>query len=268
MTTERSPERVLLGIPCGNGWLHYQCCEAAWGAHGHDGPVMIGVECGSLLAHTFNRLLGHARAQWRIKGIDAFAMLHNDIVPAHEWLKTLLSERRRLNADVVSAVVAIKDEKGLTSTACGNPADPFDFRRITTTELKQLPETFSIDDCRKAFSWVRSADCLLVNTGCWVTDFTHDFWHATTDNVYDFRFSIDDRQQCVDGVPVTECSPEDWMWSREMSRAGCRVYATRKFVTWHATTTLFGTHTNWGSVTDLDGENFRRQYGRRPATEV
>lgn len=254
---------VLIGIPAGNGWIFGPTAESCYALHGHDGPTMARFQSGSLLTLSFNRLLGHARAAYKAGLITHFAMVHADIVPAGPWLATLLAELQRLQADVLSCVTAIKDTHGLTSTALGHPHDVYDYRRITTTELAHLPESFAAATIKLHLDWPRREDVLLVNTGCWLTRMDAPCWWAEQDGCYLLRFHMHDRQQVHDGrLPVTECAPEDWTWSRDLHRMGASVYATRKVPIYHATTHLWGVRPAWGSETDQEAEDFRRQYAR------
>jgi len=261
-----SSATVLIGVPAGNGWIFGPCVEAVYGTHGHDGPTMAKQASGSMLTHTFNRLLGFARVGASSGLLTHFAMVHNDVVPAENWLRDLLAEYERTDADVLSAVIAIKSFGGHTSTALGDPHDWYDFRRIMTRELGRLPPTFDADDCRRQLDWPRPTDCLLVNTGCWITDMRKPIWSATNpDGTYALRFHTEDRQWLDPADPqhvLSECAPEDWNFSRDLHRMGAKVYATRAVSTYHAVTQLWGTRPAWGAETDTEAEDFRQQYGR------
>lgn len=122
---------------------------------------------GSLLANSFNRFWAHALTL-KANGLDIthFAMLHDDIVPQDGWLDVLMAEIIKHKADVVSALVPIKDWMGLTSSAIDHDDGFGVIRRITMTEAYNLPETFDAEDC----GYPKGK--LLANTGCWVCDFT------------------------------------------------------------------------------------------------
>ena len=80
----------------------------------------------SIATHTFNMLWAQAYNARRELGLTHFAMLHSDVHPDENWIDTLLDEMDRTGADVVSAIIAIKDCKGLTSTglAIRRPRSP------------------------------------------------------------------------------------------------------------------------------------------------
>src|SRR5438034_6910050 len=60
-----------------------------------------------------------------------FAMLHSDVIPEAFWLDKLIAEAEKHQADMMSAVVPIKTDQGLTSTAICRPGGPFGrFQRL------------------------------------------------------------------------------------------------------------------------------------------
>jgi hypothetical protein len=96
---------------------------------------------GSLLCRNFNHLWALALNERQRSGVDIFAMLHADIQAQAGWLDLLVGELLRLDADVISAVVPIKDSRGLTSTGFSDPEDPR-VERLAVRELQSLPRTF------------------------------------------------------------------------------------------------------------------------------
>src|SRR5689334_10761696 len=75
-----------------------------------DGPA--GSHC-----ENFNSLWCKALNSRERDGWTHFAMIHSDVLPEEWWLDTLLVEMARAHADVLSVVLAIKDNRGVTSTA-------------------------------------------------------------------------------------------------------------------------------------------------------
>lgn len=239
----------------------------------YNGKLYKTVSGGSLLANCFNQFWTHAlnlqevyeegeRAYHKGLGQDAnpygpnsnlfdaawlegwrgtgnfthFAMLHDDIVPENDWLDTLLEDLLLHDADMVSAVSPIKDGFGLTSTAIDSLGDnPFDLeRRLTMTEVMRLPEVFSAADC--GYPDRR----LLLNTGCWVADFTKPWRH----NV---RFTIQDRiKKDNHGRWRAEVSSEDWQFSRDIQNQGAKVLATRRCRLTHFGNLPFANYGAWG----------------------
>lgn len=186
--------------------------------------IIPGLSTSSLLCFGFN--LNWATAlNWQRAGmIDCFAMLHSDVqVLTHGWVDVLVAEMKRVGAAWLSAIVPIKDDTGLTSTAVesGNPWAP---RKLSLEEIGRLPETFRAEDVPG------NAGPLLVNTGCWIADLSHPAWRRTrTDGSLAFHFNIADRlMPKEDGELVAQVKPEDWQASRLAAELGAPVYATTK----------------------------------------
>lgn len=196
----------------------------------------------SLLVHGFNSLWAEA-LNLRGRGLTHFAMIHADVSPEPGWLDVLLGELVRLGADLVSAVVPIKDERGLTSTAVAGE-NPWGSRRLTLTEVHRLPETFGPEDV---------GGPLLVNSGLWVCDFTKPWCEQVH-----FR----QRDQVVRGPSgqfLARTLSEDWAWAADLQQRGCRVYATRKVRLTHEGGRSYPNDHAWGrwqrdeAVTDEEG---------------
>lgn len=180
--------------------------------------LLFGTGGGSLLALSFNSLWTMA-LNLQVKGfnIKYFGMMHSDVIPQDFWLDILYEELHSKFADVVSCVIPIKDDRGLTSTAIDDPENKFEVtRRLTSTEVQTLPETFSAADCGYPDR------ALLVNTGCWLCRFDRD-WR------FKVHFTINDRIiRDSNGEWKAQVEPEDWNFSRQLHALGRKVYATRK----------------------------------------
>ncbi len=203
---------------------------------------------GSLLANTFNKAVCQALNDQRAgHDITHFAMLHDDVVPEDGWLNTLLEDMATSGADLVSAVVPIKNEFGLTSTAIDDPKDGYLVeRRLTMKEVGNLPDIFTAADCGYPDR------ALLVNTGCWVCDFTKPWRFFTKFEIRDrvvwvtqgkrylptevmnedgtFKEGFDDPT----GHWSADVDPEDWNFSRQLFRMGAKVVATKRVRLAHA----------------------------------
>ena len=83
--------------------------------------VCLVVGGGSLLANSINRLWVQALNERTDHGWTHFAMHHADVQAPAGWVDTLADEMARVGADVISAVVPIKDYRGLTSTGWRDP---------------------------------------------------------------------------------------------------------------------------------------------------
>lgn len=226
-----------------------------------NGKITLVNGCSSLLACGFNQFWATAlKLQQKGMPITHFAMLHADIVPDTGWLEILMEDLLTSGADLVGAVVPIKDPLGLTSTAIDDPKDPFNVtRRLTMNEVYKLPEVFSATDC--GYEEGR----LLLNTGCWVCDFTKP-WRLQSEidsdtgkEVLKLRFTIRDQIRVhrskvkndsgievdkVDYIPVVD--PEDWNFSRQLQKLGAKVRATRRVGLDHKGGLPFSSREPWG----------------------
>lgn len=240
---------VLLGYPSGYGQPNMASAIAAFNNQADaDVKVFIKPETGSALSHNFNKCwlqaLGCAG-----NPITHFAMLHDDVEVEPQWISKLLDVMDATKADMVSTVIPIKNQHGLTSTGYGDPNDWYDYRRLTLKEVAKLPVTFSIDDLPEQKA---AGKCLLVNTGCWICDMRRGFWHNKDANgELVFRFWQDNRiTRWPDGTYCPEFCPEDWNWSRLCHKYGVKVVATRAIKAVHHGHYPFTNNPNWGDETD------------------
>lgn len=181
----------------------------------------------SLLNLAFNKHWANAMNAMRAGiALSHFAMQHDDIRPTPGWADVLIDEMERTGADVVSAVVPIKDPRGLTSTGVRNAASGH-VRRLTMAEAMGLPETFGHEDLKRAGiatdTGPLGAEFLVINTGLWVCRLDRP-WRAAFDG---FR-SVDGVRYAADGTCDAGCLPEDWCFSEWLWRHGCKAVATRK----------------------------------------
>lgn len=179
----------------------------------------------SVLELNFNRMWCEA-LNAKAFGFTHFIMLHDDVCPDAGWMDTLVDEIDRLEADVVSAVVPIKSAHGLTSTALAHDGQTRSvwrpLRRLTMTEVFDLPETF----CREDVT-LEGPPTLFVNTGCWIADLRKPWAEKNV-----FR-NVSRNIRGQDGKWKADCLSEDWAFSCDLSRWGAKVYATRKIPLYH-----------------------------------
>jgi hypothetical protein len=212
----------------------------------YEHKIKIQTNCASLLAHNFNRLWCSALNQRAEQGITHFAMHHADIQSRAGWLDILLMELERVSADVLSCVVPLKDQRGLTSTAVYDSVAGR-IRRLTMKEVFRLPVTFGIHNLPEHMrtfegSPTAFADTLLVNTGLWVCDFTRPWVEKFP------GFNIQDNV-CKEGDGKYRAAvfSEDWNFSRWCAQHGARVLATRLVPVTHWGRTAFSTSEPWGT---------------------
>ena len=194
--------------------------------------------------------------------LDYFVMLHSDVAPAANWIDTLVSEMERTGADLISAVVPLKDPRGLTSTALSRPEDRWGaFRRLTVKELQMLPPTFDAADC--GFDGF----VLLHNTGCWIADMRRPIFRTQEGNrtVLDFNFP---RQIVRDEMGYRlDRESEDWAFSRKLFKLGAKTFATSAVRLSHMDGAVpFPNWGNWGN--QVHDEETRAIWEQGPFTHL
>lgn len=176
--------------------------------------------------------------------VTHFAMLHTDIAPEQRWLDKLTDELDQRDADMVSAIVPIKDSRGLTSCGIGNPEDNWHpLRRFTMTEVLAMPETWD------AAAAGYPAFPLLLNSGCFVLDLRKPLFQATNDDgSLKCCFAFPRRIVPTENGWAVECESEDWYFSRMLFELGAKVYNTRKVQLVHKGTQDFTNAEAWGAM--------------------
>ena len=193
------------------------------------------------VAHNFNMMWCAALNGRAEQGYTHFAMLHSDIRIAPRWLDTLLDEMDRVDADVMSTVIAIKDARGLTTTGIRYPG-VWGTRRFTMAEIMQFPETFSIADVGDP-----ETELLAINTGAWVCRLPAAGWPDQFPGFTD-KYMV----KWHEGQAVAYFDSEDWLFSEWCASQGLRVFATRKPEAYHIGAFEYGNNSRWGSwETDL-----------------
>lgn len=236
---------VLIALPSYDGWYSYGTLGAILNVSRKVKP-RYHIAGSSLLQHTFNVPFAAALENRGDKSITHFAMLHADIKPDPFWLDVLLDELQASEADVLSAVVPIKDDRGLSSTGL-DLAGPLQMvRRLSMSEIQALPETFGASDCG------HPGVPLLVNTGCWVARIREAPEAPPVPWADEFPgFRIDSAiEKKADGKRSCRIEPEDWNFSRYLHTAGALVLATRKLHLQHIGQQAFDNQQAWGQATD------------------
>lgn len=194
----------------------------------------------SLLAYNFNSLWAAALNERERLGLTHFAMMHADIGAGPLWLDTLLEEMDRVDADVLSVVVPLKDDRGLTSTGIFYPKTQA-IQRLTMAEVATLPRTFCNRD-------LDTGNPLAINTGLWVCRFTESW-------IEDVCFTIKDwMDKKPDGAFWPRVLSEDWLFSAWLADRGLSVYATTIVAINHIGRHAFPNNTVWGDWTSENGD--------------
>jgi len=236
-------KKVFLGVPCRDSIIPEAQQGLQLPAQEVDWQLEIGK--GPLLANVFNGLWCLALNSRKTHGWDYFAFHHADIQAPACWLDVMVGEAERTGAEMLSAVVCLKEPTGKTSTAIWNP-QTWRYRRLTLQEIFRLPETFAAGNLRDYLE-LPASPVLLVNTGLLLCRFTSDWIFPP------FCWHVDDAiEELPDGrfVPVT--NPEDWNASRFMADRRLPVAATRKVRVIHHGAAAFDAGSAWGQETDSD----------------
>ncbi len=213
--SDTKQRRIFLGMPgygrmtAAAGLAFYRTASA--------GPVHCEYRAGSLLASNFNQLWCAAlNAAHEGAAFDYFAMLHDDVAPLDNfWLDILIDELEAHSLDVLSVVVPIKDQRGLTSMSLSNDIDEWmPYARLSMHDTFELPDTFTATDIGRP---------LQLNTGCWVAKWNQDWARQV-------HFSIEDRVVFNRAANryQSQTVPEDWHFSKQLNGLGLKIGATRK----------------------------------------
>ena len=186
--------------------------------------------------HNFNTLWCNALVGREARGITHFAMLHDDCSPMPGWLDVLIEELDRLDADIMSTVLAIKDHRGLTTTGVRYPGT-WGTRRFAMKELCRLPETFSIAETDEPDG------ILAIGTACWVCRLPQAGWPDKFPG-----FQNEHKIEWHGGEPSPCFDSEDWLFSDWAARQGLKVYSTRKVRMSHQGAAFFENAGPWGHL--------------------
>lgn len=238
--------KVLLGIPAGRDGRIYPSTINGMAPSLDEGNVDVVLSSVSLLARNHNTPLVAALNAKRC--FDYLAICHDDMLPQPGWLDVLIAEQRRLGCDVVSAVVPIKNDAGLTSTGIAKRDDPWAFiRRLTLAEVADLPDTFGTEHV------CEPDEVMVVNTGLMLVSLVSGWFYEMTQapiGTVGLGFHIDDRIRRTAQGWTMETVPEDWNFSMEVQKAGGSVYATKLVELNHVGMRMYPNNAVWGAAQD------------------
>ncbi len=223
-----SRPRVAVSIPSGNGMRVNGIALAQ--LPGCAEVMMIEV-VGA--AWSWNQSWCTAIAAWEHGMVDYFLILHEDLkIRTDNWFPILFHEMQRVDADIISAVVPIKDDRGVTSTA-RESGDPFSPHRYTMADIFREPVTFSHPE-------------LLLNTGLMLMDLRRPWVKEFVDRNYHWACEFGIKRREDRGFMVQFMS-EDWRFSRQARECGAtRQYATRAIALDHVGSWYYPNDRVWG----------------------
>lgn len=228
--SQRKAVNVAVLLPSYNGWfMHAGVQTSAWNKASEStrcNHTIFKPRGGgsSVLTSCFNKMTCEAMNARELDGFTHLAMMHADVNPDPCWLDVLVEELEVGRFDMVSAVIPIKDHKGLTSTGLSTPVGRWAVRRLTMHEVFDLPETFTAAD----IPWRAGEENLLLNSGCFVMRFDRPWFSGLCWRQQDRIVKV-----LTTGKYGNESQSEDWDWSRQLIDRGCRLAATRKVGLFH-----------------------------------
>jgi predicted O-methyltransferase YrrM len=107
----------------------------------------------------------------------------------------------------------------------------------------KLPETFGLDDCRKAFGGEFTH--LLINSGMLLVDLNFP-------RVEELYFTMSDWIERVNGRLTARVFSEDWFFSKLAADLGAKLMATRKIKVDHIGNAAYPNYGDWGMPTDYE----------------
>lgn len=193
----------------------------------------------SLIPANFNKAWVEAVVRAEAGEFTHFAMQHSDVVAEPGWVDILHDEMRRTGADLISAVVPLKEESGRTSMGVDVSRSPHFFKQFTMREIANFAPTFSAEDAGYP------GCALVVNTGLWLAKLNQP-WNKK------ICFAIPAFIDWDRTPPFIATEPEDWLMSRQLFQAGAKVMATTKVKLKHmiAPTKGYENQGAWGSMYD------------------
>lgn len=224
-------DTLFIGHPSGDRLVYNTSAQLV--AHsGTNRRTVYGENASSICTFNFNQLWCGALNLREKEGVTHFLLWHADVIPlGKEWLDVLFEEMAANKADVLSAIIPIKDERGLTSTAF----DLGNWKAARMTQKQALNPEFPD-------TW--TAPNLLLNTGLMLVDMRKPW-------VEKICFTINDRIVFENGQWKAYCEPEDWNFSRQCHKLDLRLFVTRKVITEHCGYKAYRSDEIWGQDVDF-----------------
>lgn len=192
---------------------------------------MVRVSSSSLLANNFNNMYCEA-LNMRPNGVTHFMLIHDDLILPPFFVDQMVEIYEKHKADMLSAIIPIKNTRGLTSTALDEPFRnndwPWSFRRLTLKEIhNDYPPTFTHEK-------------ILANSGLILLDITKP-WAGRV------KFTIEDKiEKTKEGKYQAHVLPEDWYFSRQIRAQGGSIYVTREIKVLHSGRMDYPNDREWG----------------------
>lgn len=242
-----TPQTVFLGCITHDGRIDMKTATALYTDASKEHNVLLKIHQSSLLAKNCNELWCDALNLREKHNLKWFALLHSDVRPEPFFLDKMIAIAEKHDAHMLSVALPIKDHRGLTSTAVSHRTSSMHVAgRITQTQLRKLPATFSINDVLETLpnDFPEAGNMLLANTGLMIVRIDMDF----SKEVF---FTINDAiVQAEDGTYVAQVEPEDWFFSKCVQAYHGRVLVTREVQAYHVGNMEYNNQAVWGNETD------------------
>lgn len=192
-------------------------------------------QANSLLAANCNMLWTKALNFARQGRMTHFLMMHADVRPRAnvmvDWFDKFLEQMEEAKADVLAAIIPIKNTAGYTSVAIDT--DRWNPQRLTQHQVnRELPETWT-------------TDTLLFNTGLMLIDLRGKW---TEDPPF---FTINDEiYRDENGDWQVHVEPEDWNFARMCHARKMRCFVTRTVPVDHFGIAMWSSDGVWGHEVD------------------
>jgi len=220
--------KVYLGLPTYGNVINENAITAFLSATSR--KLIEGFCCQSysILPRSFNLMYAQA-LNLRSRGITHFCLWHSDIFPKTEfWLDKMADLMEANQADVLSVIVPLKENSGLTSTAIDDKSE-YRVTRVTLHEAyNEYPPTFTHEK-------------LLLNTGLMLIDIRKQ-WAEKCYFTFDEKIVKNEKGE-FKAVGMSE----DWYFSRQALALGAKLYATREIELEHFGNARYPNTHAWGS---------------------
>lgn len=194
-------------------------------------------------------------------GFTWWAMLHADITPEEYYLDKLHDIAEHHQADFVSAMVPIKNDKGVSSTALAHPSNPWlPGVRLSMAQLHHpsFPKTFDVGGAVHALKKLPEGlrvdypqTYLLANTGCCICRLDRKWatrvWFENHDRIEPLGDPNDLKTDWY-----AQAQSEDWWFSQRIAALGGKVMVTQEVVTRHRGYKDYRSDETWGRPIDPD----------------
>jgi hypothetical protein len=251
--------RVFIGCPTHDGRIHDGCAKFFYQNNSKEHTVEGAVATFSLITFNCNVLWAVALNRHEAGQADWFAMIHSDVEPEPHWIDKLIAEADRYGADIMTTVIPIKNDTGLSSTAISHPSDDCRaYFRLTMAQLRHpsFPVTFDIAQAVAALRNLPDQLALdpptpanlLCNTGCMVCRLGAN-WCDPRKVFFDELTSF----ERINGQWTPIIRSEDWFFTAKAAQHGAKVMATTSLKVRHHGVSAYPSDQVWGAPRDAEG---------------